>query len=229
MKTDKIYVRNCPNCNKELITKNKYWHLKCQKNNSVCGSCSLKGRIFTEDWKNKLKVNHANISGELNPFKGKSHSKESIDKMLLTRSKHPTWKQNASNTMKKIRNEYWYSKNPMDNPDSVNKIRLARINEIRDKNNGQISPNYNKNSISILEEKAKELGITDLQHAENGGEFYIKEFGYWVDGYSKEKNIVIEYYEKYHKTQIKKDKLREEQIKNLLGCQFIIINESNEN
>lgn len=229
MKDDKIYVRNCPNCNKELVTKNKYWYLKSEKNNSVCGSCSLKGRIFTTDWKNKLKENHANISGELNPFKGKTHSKESIDKMLFTRSKHPTWKENASNAMKKIRNKYWSNKNPMDSTHSVNKIRLARINEIRDKNNGQISPNYNKTAIPIIEEKAKELGITDLQHAENGGEFYIKELGYWVDGYSKEKNIVIEYYERHHKNQTKKDALRESQIKELLGCQFIIINELDEN
>lgn len=219
------YIRNCPNCNKELKTDNKYWYIKSSKENKKCGSCTLIGREFSAQWKNKLKENHANVSGENNPFNGKRHSNESITKMLNTRKKHPTWKQNTSNAMKKIRDEYWVNDNPMNNPNSVSKIRLKRIEEIKNQNKGQISPNYNKSSISILENKAKELEITDLQHAENGGEFYIKELGYWVDGYSKEKNIVIEYYEKHHNRRVKKDKIRQSQITNLLNCKFIIINE----
>jgi hypothetical protein len=92
-------------------------------------------------------------------------------------------------------------------------------------------PNYNKNSISILEAKAKKLGITDLQHAENGGEFYIKELGYFVDVYSKEKNIVIEYQEKHHNITYwkKRDEKRKNLIMQLLGCKFIEIKELNDN
>lgn len=37
-----------------------------------------------------------------------------------------------------------------------------------------------------------------IQHAENFGEFYIKELGYYVDGYDKENNIVYEWDEKWH-------------------------------
>ena len=225
MKNTIIYIRNCPSCNKELTTKNKYWHIKAVNLNKKCISCSTIGREFSNEHKQNLSKNHANINGDLNPFKGKTHTQESINKMLDTRGKHPTWKQNASNTMKRIRNEYWNDANPMDNPNSVKKIRIKRIDEIKNKNKGQISPNYNKESIPILEGKAIELGITDLQHAENGGEYYIKELGYWLDGYSKEKNIVIEYYEKHHKNQIKKDNIRESEITKLLECQFIIINE----
>ena len=109
--------------------------------------------------------------------------------------------------------------------DEVKKIlRFKRIEEIKNKL-GQLSPNYNPSSISIIRQKAKELGITDLQHAENGGEFYIKELGYWVDGYSKEKNIVIEYYEKHHNRQKKRDSRRQKEIEEYLECEFIIINE----
>ena len=89
----------------------------------------------------------------------------------------------------------------------------------------KVFPNYNPSSIPIIEEKARELGITDLQHAENGGEFHIKELGYFVDGYSKEKNIVIEYYEPFHRKQIESDNKRKNEIINYLGCQFIIIKE----
>lgn len=71
------------------------------------------------------------MCGENNPFNGKRHSNESITKMLNTRKEHPTWKQNASNAMKKIRDAYWTDDNPMNNPNSVSKIRLKRINEIK--------------------------------------------------------------------------------------------------
>jgi len=110
------------------------------------------------------------------------------------------------------------------NNETRGKMRISAINRIKERV-GQLMPNYNTSSIPILEQKAKELGITDLQHAENGGEFYIKELGYWVDGYSKEKNIVIEYYERYHDKQKKRDSQRQEEIMNLLKCEFIIIKE----
>ncbi len=90
-----------------------------------------------------------------------------------------------------------------------------------------MQPNYNPSSIPIIEAKAEELGITDLQHAENGGEFHIKELGYWVDGYSEEKNIVIEYMELHHTRprHLKRDARRKKEIIELLGCKFIEIKE----
>ena len=105
--------------------------------------------------------------------------------------------------------------------------RLRLIKRIeKNKNNGnQISPFYNKNAIPILEQKAKELGITDLQHAENGGEYYIRELGYWVDGYSPSKNIVIEIDEKHHEKQKEKDRQRQKEIEEFLNCKFIRIDE----
>lgn len=106
-------------------------------------------------------------------------------------------------------------------------MRIVKIKEIEQKIGKRICPNYNKNSIPILEQKAKELNITDLQHAENGGEFYIKELGYWIDGYSKEKNIVIEIDEKHHfdiyGNLKEKDIKRENEITNFLKCKFIRI------
>ena len=106
----------------------------------------------------------------------------------------------------------------------IKKIRLTTLKNIKNRH-GQIMPNYNPSSIPILEAKAKELGITDLQHAENGGEFNIKELGYWVDGYSKEKNIVLEHYEKWHNRQKEKDVHRKEEIISFLNCDFVEIHE----
>lgn len=85
-------------------------------------------------------------------------------------------------------------------------------------------PNFNHIACQIIEEYGKQNGYI-FQHALNGGEFYIKQLGYWVDGYDKEKNIVIEYQEKWHLTpkHIEKDKKRKEEIIKTLNCKFIYL------
>ena len=70
---------------------------------------------------------------------------------------------------------------------------------------------YNKSSIAILESIAKEHGW-NIQHAENGGEFYTG-IGYFVDAYDKEKNIVLEFDEAAHYVDAKNNVLSEEDIK----------------
>jgi hypothetical protein len=130
-----------------------------------------------------------------------------------------------------------YEKYGVDNPAKNDKIRkkqrLITVEKIEKQicNGGQITPAYNINSISILEEVAKKLGIKDLQHAENGGEYHIKDLGYWVDGYSKEKNIVIEIDEQHHFNKDgslkEKDIIRQREIEELLKCKFIRIKYEN--
>jgi len=57
----------------------------------------------------------------------------------------------------------------------------------------------------------------------NGGEYYIKELGYWVDGYDKKNNTVYEFDEEFHKYQTEKDEIRQKEIKKILECKFIRI------
>ena len=70
---------------------------------------------------------------------------------------------------------------------------------------------YNKSSIPILEAIAKEYGW-NIQHAENGGEFYTG-IGYFVDAYDKEKNIVLEYDEPAHYVDAENNVLCDDDIK----------------
>jgi hypothetical protein len=102
------------------------------------------------------------------------------------------------------------------------KIRLAVLESIK-KCKGQVSPRYNPDACKVIDEYGKLHGY-NFQHAENGGEFYIKELGYWVDGYDKEKNTVIEYYESYHHDEKReRDVRRQKEIVEHLKCNFIIL------
>jgi hypothetical protein len=85
-------------------------------------------------------------------------------------------------------------------------------------------PNFNYFGCHVIEEYGKEHGY-NFQHALNGGEYYIKDLGYWVDGYDKKNNVVIEIDEDYHfddRGKLKtEDRFRQRQIEQLLGCKFI--------
>jgi hypothetical protein len=116
-------------------------------------------------------------------------------------------------------------------PETKRKLRIARINEIsRDKFDGnQIFPSYNRKACEIIDEYGHRNEYNFI-HAMNGGEYYIKELGYWVDGYDIEKNVVVEYYENWHNFdnfRIKGESRRIE-IMEYLKCKFIIIKESGE-
>lgn len=106
-------------------------------------------------------------------------------------------------------------------PIAREKMRKSAIKRM-EKLWGQVTPNYNPRACKLIDEYGKLHGYK-FQHAENGGEFHIVELGYWVDGYDKEKNVVIEVDEKHHKKQkqLEKDKQRQEEITNLLQCKFI--------
>jgi hypothetical protein len=85
-------------------------------------------------------------------------------------------------------------------------------------------PNFNPHACKVIEDYGKENGY-NFQHALNGGEFHIRQLGYWVDGYDIDKNVVIEYYEKHHSTPKweEKDKKRMKNIIETLKCKFIIV------
>ena len=93
-------------------------------------------------------------------------------------------------------------------------------------------PQFNREACEIIENYGNEHGY-NFRHALNhkDGEYYIKELGYWVDGYDEEKNVVIEYDERGHFDKSgnlkKRDIERQKHIIRLLGCKFIRISKSN--
>jgi hypothetical protein len=101
------------------------------------------------------------------------------------------------------------------------KIRVAIINDISTKT-GSCRPNYNKLSIPIIESYGKRNNY-NFQHAENGGEYHIKELGYFLDAYDKKANVALEIDEKHHFKNGKlrsQDVQRQKEIEAYLGCKF---------
>lgn len=105
------------------------------------------------------------------------------------------------------------------------KMRKSYIEELKEKHGEVVAPNYNPDACDIIEEYGEEHGY-NFQHAENDGEHHIEELGYFVDGYDKKQNVVIEVDEPYHYENgelRQKDKRRQKQIEEHLGCEFIRI------
>ena len=104
--------------------------------------------------------------------------------------------------------------NPSKRPEVRQKLREVAL--------GRCMPNFNPIACQRIDEYGKQHKY-HFQHAQNGGE--VRMIGYSLDGYDKEKNVVIEYYENHHRRQVKKDEHRKQEIINYLGCKFIELKE----
>jgi ribosomal protein S27AE len=176
------------------------------KYNRICPTCGSDIFHTTKKNRNRAEKRNQNCnscaqkvcqSGEKNGMFGKHHSKE------------------TKSIIKEKRKLQLYSDETRD------KMRIISTNRIHD---NKWHPSYNIIACEIIENYGKQHGY-NFQHAMNGGEHFIKELGYWVDGYDKEKNVVIEYYENAHKYFINKDNLRIKKIKEALNCEIVILNE----
>jgi hypothetical protein len=121
-----------------------------------------------------------------------------------------------------------YKRNQLGKPHTEEtklKMRLSTIAYL-EQLKGQLAPRYNKESITLIEDYGKKHGYK-FMHAENGGEFYVKELGYFLDAYDPIFNIALEIDEKHHfnneNNLIDKDILRQKLIEEKLGCKFIRI------
>lgn len=226
------YFRKCPKCERLLLYKNELTLTNAKKNKSLCQSCSKLGnkrRLGIRHSLNQKRKWRIERSGSGNSFYGKQHTnktKQKISQQKIGKRRDLASIEKQIKTMKVAYKTGKRKHHQLGKPISFNvkrKIantnRLRRIKEIKNKV-GQIMPNFNPVACKLIDEYGKQHGY-NFQHALNGGEFHIKELGYFVDGYDKEKNVVIEYYEQHHKKKLVKDKIRKKEIKKYLKCEFI--------
>jgi hypothetical protein len=85
------FIRKCPNCDCEITYLNKYSMSNAEKKQSKCKSCAIKNSI-TDDVRKKMSERLRGENnpmygkiGNLNPFFGKHHTKETKEKILKNR------------------------------------------------------------------------------------------------------------------------------------------------
>jgi hypothetical protein len=207
----------------------------CVSKNKI--SSKNKGRILSPEQRNNISKK---IKGKNHPMYGKKHTDETKEKIRnkhlgkvgMRGPNHPMYGKNHNVESKikiseSLKGKFTGDKNPTKRSEVKTKLRLKKLQELEMKH-GKICPNFNLKACEYFEQLNKEYGWK-LRHALNGGEFYIKELGYWVDAYDVEKNIVVEYDEPRHYypngSLRKKDINRMINIINFLKCEFWRYNE----
>lgn len=244
------FYKNCEICNKTIYYKTKKSLSSSIKSNTKCRTCSTNiskskiSKILKEKYKNgeivkkiseiqKSKISQTLKnkfkSGEIKPNMEGAHSKESREKM--SKSKIGVKQSHESNIKRSIscrKSRCGFSNKGKKHTDETKlKFRLNMIKRLSETCQN-FHPPYNKNGCLFFD-KIMEKTNTFIQHALNGGEFHIKELGYWVDGYDKENNIVYEWDEERHHyldgNLTEKDIKRQKDIENFLNCKFIRLRE----
>lgn len=221
-KQDKGTIKKeCQTCKIEFISflsdNRKFCSRKCferKRKPTLCKGCGIEFYVPGEPNMKYHSKECYNKNGNKGTFKKEHKINQNRIHSIETKNKIRN-----SKLGKKISNE---TKIKM----SQTAIKNSHIHNVQ--KYGKWAPNYNPKACQIIEEFGNQNGY-NFQHALNGGEFHIKELGYWIDGYDKEKNVVIEYQEKYHLNpkRIEKDKRRKEEIIKALKCKFIYIHYNN--
>lgn len=198
------FERICNKCGKLTIYKNRKSFNQAEKENRVCINC-ISRRLCNEETKRKIGEKNRGLN---NGMYGKTHSKE-YKKVLSEKIKiHPL--PHTTEGIKKM------------------SVSLRKKYAENFKKFGFKGPRVNLNACEIIDNYGKENGY-NFQHGLNGGEFYIKSIGVWLDGYDMDKNVVFEYDEPHHFNSDgslkQKDIRRMDSIKLFLGCKFIRYNE----
>jgi len=109
--------------------------------------------------------------------------------------------------------------------ESKKRMRLATLKYLSTLK-GQLAPRYNRDSIQIIEQYGIENGYK-FMHAENGGEYFVRELGYFLDAYDPIANVALEVDEEHHFDRngnlLERDITRQKEIEKILGCEFIRI------
>ena len=227
--------RTCPNCGNPISYQSDKGYKNAIKNNANCKHCSnllreyktpssdkhpLYGKHHSEESINKMKESAPKRYGEKNPFYGKTHTKD----VLKIISKANKGKILSDETKEKLSIVH---KGVKKSREHRRKLRIARIQYIQN-NFGICFPCFSTKACEYLDGLNKERGW-ELEHALRVGEFRIKELGYWLDGYDRKRNIVVEYDEPFHYKKDgslkEKDVLKSEEVKKYLGCKFYRYNE----
>lgn len=211
--------RRCPKCDDLIVYTTYNGMYLANKNNTLCKKCRKfnhdKGKELQDFFKickcgRKLKYKEKWLLDRSIRNKSKCHKCMRIGKYHTEKTKKKIAKSKLNNPNKK---------------ETSRKQRLSAIERIKNRD-GVCHPNYNLDACKYFDKVEKENGW-DGFYATKGGEYQIKELGYFVDFYEPNKNIVIEYDEPKHFVGSKlknRDVFRMNEIKTILHCRFFRYN-----
>jgi very-short-patch-repair endonuclease len=211
----KLYIRICPKCNGEIYHATEKSMASSVKLGRLCRGCSQTGKKLSDESKRKMSL--AKI--------GKLLSKEHSYKISQSNSgvNHPMYGKHHSEEMRKNQSDRYRGRHLSETVKKKLKIsnRLAwKRPETRQKYNDSLSKTKwlkVRSDIGQLELLGKwnKLGFK----FEPNYQLKTDNFLYYLDGYDKEKNVVLEYDGKYHNSsnQKQKDLIRQQNILDTLN------------
>lgn len=240
MKTN--FYKNCPSCNKYVFYKDRWSLTESISKNRKCRSCSKIGHPSTihkngkvpkktlqkmrKSWfkKGQRPKNADFRKGKtLEEIYGKEKSKEL---KIMMSNRVMSFQSNKKRSISCIKAGCGYGNKGRKTSNRLKRLFRKQMVERLLKTHTNFHPSYNVNACKYFDQLNKK-NECNIQHALNGGEYFIKELSYWLDGYDKENNIVYEWDERRHfnkdGTLKDKDVLRENEIKNFLNCKIIRI------
>lgn len=233
--------RNCPKCGINLYYTNQRSYNESNKVQRPCQVCSRYGhpadrKIGKLERKCPQCHNIIVYKSLIGCYNATRNNSTCSSCSVKTQWKNPLDRSKKINSLKKVKHtEKWHKKianNRRKNgtyitPEEVKeKHRINKIERMM-KDGVLIWPSYNKKACQIFDRIEKDLSWNG-QYATKGKEKRIGR--YWVDYYEPNKNIVIEYDEKYHfdiNGNLKlRDIERQKWITNKIQCKFYRINEN---
>ena len=220
------FINKCAGCNRETTYARKDSLDVAIKNNTKCNSCAHRGRVgvvHSPEW----------CKAQSERRKGKTHveifGKELADKI----KKDAKLRKYSDEQRQKMRDVYYrnnlqYINVGRKHSDETKRNSRLRTIERLKSITGHYHPPYNKTACAYFDKLMKESDI-HIQHALNGGEYFVSELGYWLDGYDIINNVAYEFDELRHHYDngelLDKDKRRQREIEEHLNCRFIRIRE----
>jgi hypothetical protein len=222
--TPQDLIRNCPQCGIDMTCSCIKYKRKADRRGTLCKSCIWKNKITPELLSRNCpqcgtKIQYSNRRNRRVCEKRKSVCKvcqnENQSKSLSGISLEEKLGIDAANEMRLKQSKKL--KGMKKSEEWKRKARIRRSQMVSESVGG---PAYNFKACIFLDNLSKRRGWV-IQHAKNGGE--IKIDGYFVDGYDKDRNIVIEYDERHHYIGGKLKQKDVDRMHNIIqhtGCRF---------
>ena len=226
------WIRKCPECKSDIISNDKWYCKDADKKKRLCKYCRIKGnrnpnygKKVSDDIKIKCR----------NTYKDNNHIPYWVGKYLtddhkqkIAISKKGTYPSKYQlERVKQVNAGNTYRKGKLHNDNSKRKMRIAKAYYIMRNVGHKICPAFSEIACEYFDWLNKWNGWNG-KYATNGGEYFIKELGYWVDYYEPKENIIIEWDEYHHYSHgnlLLKDIKRMEEIKQHLTCRFFRYNQ----